>query len=91
MIIGLSCDCFSWFLYLLYFPASLGLNGEQKAIQEMALNFAKNEMSQQMAIWDEQVVILSVAVQIIHVSPINKIIMSQYTTDDPVRAAIILL
>ena len=41
--------------YCVCFSASIGLTNDQKAIQEMALSFAKNEISPNMSEWDEKV------------------------------------
>ena len=43
-----------WFT-IVYISASLGLTEEQKHIQKMATDFAKNELYPNMATWDQEV------------------------------------
>ena len=45
----------------------MGLNEEQRQIQEMAINFAKNEMAPHMAEWDQKVIFPIIMVNFRHV------------------------
>ena len=50
-------DKFYWFIYWILYviSATLGLSDDQKQIQKVATDYAKNELFPNMAKWDEEV------------------------------------